>query len=81
MNEILRDLSPSTAIAAIDANLSASRSIFGCLPGAEFHNDPEITWYITHVPSTVFNGVCRLRLNAESLDAKINAICSHFAKR
>lgn len=80
MNEILRDLSTATVTAAIDANLSASRSIFGGLPGAEFHNDPDITWYITHVPSTVFNGVCRLLLNAESVDAKIDEICSHFAR-
>ena len=81
MDEILRDLSASAVTAAIDANLSASRSIFGCLPGAEFHHDPDSTWYVTNVPSAVFNGVCFLLESPEAVDARIDRILAHFKMR
>src|SRR2546426_678837 len=81
MDEILRDLSASAVTAAIDANLSASRSLFGCLPGAEFHHDPDSTWYVTNVPSAVFNGVCRLLVSPETVDARIDTILTHFNRR
>jgi hypothetical protein len=45
-------------MAAIDANKAEEVAAFGrYLPGAEFHEDEEVRWYLTGLPSSLFNGV------------------------
>lgn len=81
MSKLLEGLSASQLTTAIDANLSASREIFGCLPQAEIHNKLDITWHLTNLSHLVFNGVCRARFTPENADARIADILSHFTAR
>jgi GNAT superfamily N-acetyltransferase len=82
MDEILRDTSPQAVIAAIEANLSEEMAAFGrYYPGAELHEDAEIEWFISGLPSTLFNGVLRTRFDEETADAKIDQIIALFTAR
>ena len=81
MSNILEGLSAQQLTTAIDANLSASRRIFGCLPQAEVHDEPDITWYLTNVSHPVFNGVCWARFAPDRADARIADVLPHFTAR
>src|SRR5579863_7037 len=82
MDEILRDTSPQAIIAAIEANLSEEMAAFGrYYPGAELHEDAEIEWFISGLPSTLFNCVLRTRFDEETANEKIDQIIALFTAR
>jgi GNAT superfamily N-acetyltransferase len=71
MTEILRDLSVSSLVTIIEANLFEFFKLFERWPRAEVHDDPDMLWTITDIPFPVFNGVFRARLSDP--DAAIEA--------
>ena len=80
---ILQDLSsPASVIAAIDANFAEEMAAFGrYLPGAELREDPEVEWFITGLPSSLFNGVLLTNILSDDIDAKIEVIMGHYKAR
>src|SRR5229473_3586945 len=83
MDTILQDMSLlAPVIAAIDANFAEEMAAFGrYLPGAELHEDPEVQWFITGLPSSLFNGVLLTNILSDDIDAKIEEILAYYKAR
>jgi GNAT superfamily N-acetyltransferase len=64
---------PSTAecIRAIENNLFASMLSFRHWPRIETHDDPEVLWVTSDIPSLLFNSILRARLLPDRIDAII----------
>lgn len=72
----------ATIMEAIDANLAEEVASFGrYLPGAELHEDEEAQWYLTGLPSSLFNGVLLARFAEGDIDAKIERTLKPFKER
>ena len=77
-----QDVSSSGMAAAIEANLVATVSLFGRVPGTELRDEPDLGFYVTEgVPFPLFNQVYRTRLPREGLDARIGEVREHYAAR
>jgi ribosomal protein S18 acetylase RimI-like enzyme len=71
-----------TILAAIDANMAEEVAAFGrYLPGAQLHEDEEARWYLTGLPSSLFNGVQLARFHKGDIDAKIERLLQPFRER
>jgi GNAT superfamily N-acetyltransferase len=82
MGEILQDTTSPALAAAVEANMVEEMAVFGrYLPGAELHEEREITWFITGLPNSMFNGVLRTRFTIDSIDAKIEQTLGLFKAR
>lgn len=81
MNDYLEDFSAPAITMAIEANLWAYWSLFGLLPGAELHDEPDLLWVLTDIPIPLFNGVVRTRLAPEAADAAIVTVLHRAASR
>ncbi|MBI4787204.1 MAG: GNAT family N-acetyltransferase [Chloroflexi bacterium] len=81
MNKILHDLTPSALVKAIEANRIAFTANLGRVPRTEFHDDPEVAWYISGVPFPMFNSVARTQFTGEDADARIDEILRRFQSR
>jgi len=74
--------SPETILAAIDANMAGEVAAFGrYLPGGEFHEEAEACWYLTGLPSSLFNGVQLARFAEGDIDTKIERLLQPFRER
>jgi len=71
MKEILKDLSASSLVAVIEANLFEFFKLFEQWPQARVHDNADMLWTITDIPFPIFNGVFRARLSDP--DAAIEA--------
>ncbi len=72
----------ATILVAIDANMAEEVAAFGrYLPGAEFYEDEEVRWYLTGLPSSLFNAVQLARFNEGDSDAKIERLLQRFRER
>jgi hypothetical protein len=78
---ILRDLSPATFPAVLDANRVASARFFAAMPGGWFRDEAGITWFETGVPLDFLNGVVRTQLDREGLPYAIERVVAHFVAR
>lgn len=80
MNEIIQEIGTPVMLEALEANSGEEMGCFGRgIPGAELHEDEELTWFITH--RRYLNGVLRTRLarNEQAyIDAKIEQVRHHF---
>ncbi len=80
--DAVSNFSRQALVTAIEAsNVSRFYSLFGRLPGAEVHEDPELLWVMSGVPNALFNAVLRSQLPAGEVDGKIGAILAPFARR
>jgi ribosomal protein S18 acetylase RimI-like enzyme len=74
MEKMLKDLSESSLMTAIESNLFAFfLASFKEWSKAEIHDTPELMWSITEIPFPLFNGVLRARLSPDTTDDAINA--------
>ncbi|HLI04966.1 MAG TPA: GNAT family N-acetyltransferase [Ktedonobacteraceae bacterium] len=85
MSEQFKSLSEDaleTILAAIDANMAEEVAAFGrYLPGAQLREDREARWYLTGLPSSLFNGVQLARFYEGDIDAKIERLLQPFRER
>jgi GNAT superfamily N-acetyltransferase len=85
VSDILEDTSPQAMARAVEASVVAFYAYFGRMPGAQLHDDADLTWYATGIPAPHFNAVLRTqlapRLSAAELDTRIAATLDHFTAR
>lgn len=74
MSNILDDLSAPSLISAIEENLFAAISAFSKWPRAETHEETEIMWAITDIPSPAFNNVMRAQLAPSRVEVAIASV-------
>jgi hypothetical protein len=79
MTEILKDLSVSSSVTAIETNLFGFFKLFEQWPRAEVHDNPDMLWTITDIPFPIFNGVFRARLSDP--DVAIEAAIARCRRR
>lgn len=73
LEPIIKDLSDSSLVTAIEENLFAMFPLFKEWSQAEVYDSPEILEMITEIPFPLFNSVLRPRLSPETMDDAINA--------
>ena len=82
MSAILKDFSTSTVAEALEANLiDFWRACCSHLPGVEFYEGPDMTWFATGIPFAPFNQVMLTRLAADGIDARIDEALAQFTGR
>lgn len=68
--------------ATIEANMIEQFiSLFAPSPRVEIHRDPDVLWVVSDIPHRYLNRVLRAELSPEDVDARIDAILSHFTSR
>jgi len=78
MAEILADFSEQALVTAIEANLHETiPDMFAKLPQADFHDDPDLTWFTTDIAHPLFNGVLHAQLTAD-VPRRIENVKQHF---
>lgn len=82
-NEFIRDIGTPAMLTALEANAGEEIACFGRgIPGAEYHEDAELTWFITH--RHYLNGVARTHLlehDSSFVDTRIRTLCAYFAAK
>ena len=73
MEKILKDLSESSLVAAIEANLFEIFRLFNQWSRAEVNESPELLWLTTDIPFPLFNCILKSKLSPETMDDAINA--------
>jgi GNAT superfamily N-acetyltransferase len=66
---------------AIEANRFAFWADYGRSSRVEVHDEPDMMWFVTGIPSPGGNGVCRTRFERADVDARIEAVLDHFRAR
>jgi GNAT superfamily N-acetyltransferase len=79
MTEILKDLSVSSSVTAIETNLFGFFKLFEQWRRAEVHDNPDMLWTITDIPFPMFNAVFRAHLSDP--DAAIKAAIARCSRR
>jgi len=79
MSDMITDIASKSAIAAHIENFVAFWSCYGSAPGGEFHNTPEMTYFISGIPYPLFNGV--LRANITTTETAIKALVERLNVR
>ena len=70
--------SASLTIQAIEANQWA---YFATVLGDDFHEEKDLAWYLTGIPSHIFNGVLKARLQPDTLEKRIEETLERFRSR
>ena len=80
MSAVLTKLVPAAVAAAMEANsVELWRICCGHLPGAEFHDDEQLTWFVTGRPSAPWlNQVMVARLGSDGLTDAIDGTLAPF---
>jgi GNAT superfamily N-acetyltransferase len=75
MADLRHDASHEAILAAIDLNWRASSRAFGLAPSTVVRDDDELFWYVTGLPSGMFNSVMYANLpTPERIDAAVEAL-------
>src|SRR6185436_14226099 len=81
MTEILNDISSAAIIQGLEANWCDCIRTFGLAPQVELHDEPEILWMITGIPSGEFNGVQQARLSPDKVEAAFAQVETRHKER
>ena len=82
MDEIVRTISTPAIITAIEANFAEEMATFGrYLPGAELHEEAEMRWLYTGLPTPAFNAVLHTHITSDDIDAKIDSVITYYKAR
>ncbi|MBI3915004.1 MAG: GNAT family N-acetyltransferase [Chloroflexi bacterium] len=79
--QILKDLSSTALIAAIESNRIAFSLNLGRLPRVKLHSSAESDWFITNASFAMANQVARTQFTGGDIAAKIEETLSHFKAR
>ena len=69
--EIAQDLSPAALVNVIEAKMLSFFPSWRRWTKAEVHDDPELLWTLTSIPSPFFKSVFRARLIPEAVEGAI----------
>src|SRR3990172_8317818 len=81
MNDVLKDFSTPSLVAAIKANLFEWYDYLGRSPQAERYDSPELNWVLTGISHPFLNNVLRTQLNPNNVDARIEETLAHFKSK
>jgi GNAT superfamily N-acetyltransferase len=81
MPEILKDLSPSALIMAIEANQFDLWRILAQMLQTELHHEPDMIWFSTDIPFYLCNLVGRAQFQHNDIDARIDTTLTRFKSR
>lgn len=70
----LQHLSPTALTDAVEFNLQELITLWGHALGADFHHEPEATWFVTGVPHFTYNWITKTLFTAETPQERIDAI-------
>src|SRR5215831_1229089 len=73
MHAILEHFEKAAVVSAMEANIQESSALWGRALGAEFHDDAEVTWFVSGLPFELCNGVIRAQFAAENVEKSIDA--------
>jgi GNAT superfamily N-acetyltransferase len=79
--EIIHAVDETAIAATIEANINDYLLSFARLPGAFLHADSESVWIDSGVPDATFNSIVHARFSRPDIDARIDAVLSHFRHR
>ncbi|NIS81020.1 MAG: hypothetical protein GTO14_12615 [Anaerolineales bacterium] len=81
MSEIVGDLSPSTLVEAIEANMFDFWMNLGRSPQVELYDGPDMIRLTCDIPSLLLNNVLRAQFTHDEIDTGIEETLSHFKSR
>ncbi len=81
MDQILSDLSEPAVIESIELNMFAYHALLQHWPQAEVYDDTEMLQIVTGIPIPFFNGVFRVQLEPENVNAAIEAALTRSKAR
>jgi GNAT superfamily N-acetyltransferase len=81
MKPVLGDFSDAALSEAIEACAVAGCKAWAVWPELEYHEEPDLTWTLTHIPFSVFNGAFEARFAPDEVDARIDAVIARAAAR
>jgi GNAT superfamily N-acetyltransferase len=74
MPKNLRSLSLPVLTDAVEFNIQELSTLWGHALGADFHHEPEATWFVSGVPFWSHNWVTKTQITADTPQDKIDAI-------
>lgn len=78
MSGLPAGMTPDELGEAMERNKAEFWRLFKSLPGAEFHDGPDLAYLITGLPVMPLNGVFRARLDPDEPDLSISEILARF---
>lgn len=81
MSEIVKDLSPSKLVEAIEANMFDFWMHLGRSPQVDLYDGPDMIRLTCDIPSPLLNNVLRAQLTPDDVDTRIEKTLSHFKSR
>jgi len=73
MHAILEHFARAAVVRAMEANVHELSALWGHALGAEFHDEPHVTWFVSGLPFELCNGVIRADFASENLERTIEA--------
>jgi GNAT superfamily N-acetyltransferase len=78
---MVEDLSATSVVPALEANMVAFWVAYGRAPGAELYEGEDLVRVVTGVSEPLFNGVFRTRLAPDAVESAIATTLAHLASR
>lgn len=81
MSGIVTELSETALVRSVEANLWEQCRFYGLSSQVELHDDPDMLWYVSGIPSPVYNAVVRTQLDPAGLGRRVSEVLRRFAER
>src|ERR1051325_1008525 len=78
---IINNASDLRIALAIEAHDIACFSVIKAMPGAEWHDEPDLLWYASGLPMPLFNGVFHTRCTIGDVQPLIDRTLAYFRAR